>query len=240
MDRRTWLDAQRMSIEERYDRLYSPTYDEDDSPITPTHRRLVENVIESCPRGRRILDAPCGTGRFFEMVQAAGRTVVGVDQSAGMLARARAKHPDVIVRKIGLQELEVDGAFDAVMCIDAMEYVCPEDWPRVLARLHRAVRGSGLIYLTVEQVDPAEIASVFAEARAAGLPIVHGENTDRGGYHYYPTPDRVCRWLAAEGLEIVDEGISRARTYSYWHIVARSKRNEPSHSLEGCLARSEC
>jgi SAM-dependent methyltransferase len=229
MDRRGWLDAQRMSAEERYDRLYSPTYD-DDSPITPTHRQFVEKVIESCPRGGPILDAPCGTGRFFEMVRAAGRTVVGIDQSAGMLARARAKHPDVIIGKVGLQELEFDGTFDAAMCVDAMEYVCPEDWPLVLARLHRAVRGSGLIYLTVEQVDPGEIASVFAEATAAGLPIVHGENTRRGGYHYYPTPDRVRRWLAAEDLEIVDEGVSRARTYSYWHILARGQE-ERAESL---------
>ena len=75
---------------------------------------------------------------------------------------------------------------------------------------------------TVEQIDPAEIARVFAEATAEGLPIVHGENIRRGGgYHYYPTQDRVSRWLAAEGLEIVDVGISRARTYGYLHILAR-------------------
>jgi ubiquinone/menaquinone biosynthesis C-methylase UbiE len=221
MDRRAWLDHQRAQAEEQYDRL-SPTHDEDDSPITPTHRRFVEKVIESCPPGGAILDAPCGTGRHFEMVRAAGRTVVGIDQSAGMLARARAKHPEVVLEKVGLQELEFDSAFDAALCIDAMENVFPEDWPRVLANLHRAVSDSGLIYLTVEQIDPAEIASVFAEATAEGLPVVYGENIRRGGgYHHYPTPDRVYGWLAAEGLEIVDEGISRARTYGYMHIVVR-------------------
>jgi hypothetical protein len=107
------------------------------------------------------------------------------------------------------------------MCIDAMEYVFPEDWPRVLGNLDSAVRGSGLIYLTVEQIDPAELASAFADASAEGLPVVYGETLRRdGGYHYYPTSSRVSSWLAAEGLEIVDEGISRARTYSYRHIVA--------------------
>lgn len=223
MDRRAWLEDLRASVEERYDRLYSPTYD-DDSPVTPTHLRFVERVIESCPPAGAILDAPCGTGRYFEMVLAAGRTVVGIDQSAGMLAQARARHQEVVLDKVGLQELEFDGEFDAVMCIDSMEYVFPEDWPRVLANLHRAVRGSGLIYLTVEQIDPAEIESVFAEARAAGLPVVYGENVRRGGgYHHYPTPDRVAGWLAAEGLEIVDQGITRARTYDYWHIVARGR-----------------
>jgi ubiquinone/menaquinone biosynthesis C-methylase UbiE len=221
MDRRAWLDAQRVSAVEQYDRLDSPTCDE--GPITPTHRRFVERVIESCPPGGAILDAPCGTGRYFEPVLAAGRTVVGIDQSAGMLARARARHPEVVLEKIGLQELELDDAFDAAMCIDALEFVCPEDWPRVLAGLHRAVRGGGLVYLTVEQIDPAEIASAFAEATAAGLPVVRGESIRRGGvYHYYPSLDRVSRWLAAEGLEIVAETISRARTHGYLHILARS------------------
>ena len=100
----------------------------------------------------------------------------GSIESAGMLAQAQAKHPDVVLEKVGLRELDFDGAFDAAMCIDAMEFVSPEDWPRVLANLHRAVRGNGLVYLTVEQIDPAEIASVFAEATAEGLPVVHGEN----------------------------------------------------------------
>jgi SAM-dependent methyltransferase len=232
MDRRAWLDLQRLSAEERYDRLYSPTYD-DDSSITPTHRRFVQRVIESCPPGGAILDAPCGTGRYFEMVLAAGRNVVGIDQSAGMLSRARAKHPELVLEKVGLQELEFEGAFDAAMCIDAMEYVFPEDWPRALATLHRAVHGSGLIYLTVEQIHPAETTSVFVEAKAAGLPVVPGENIRRGGgYHYYPTPDRVSRWLAAEGLEIVEEGISRARTYDYLHILARGRR-DGERALEG-------
>jgi SAM-dependent methyltransferase len=226
MDRRAWLEEQRRSAELRYDTLYSPTYDGDSGPITPTHREFVEKVIASCPPGGAILDAPCGTGRYFELVLAAGRTVVGIDQSAGMLARARAKYPDVVLEKVRLQELEFDSAFEAVMCIDAMEYVFPEDWPRVLATLHRAVRGGGLIYLTVEQIDPAEIESVFAEATAEGLPVVEGENVLRGGgYHYYPTPDRVAAWLNAEGLEVVDEDFSRARTYGYWHIVACDQEN---------------
>jgi SAM-dependent methyltransferase len=161
----------------------------------------------------------------FELVLAGGRTVVGIDQSAGMLARARSKHPEVVLERVRLEELQFQGAFDAAMCIDAMEYVCPEDWPRVLANLHRAVRGGGLIYLTVEQIGADEIRSVFAAATAAGLPVVRGENIRRGGYHYYPTPDLVSWWLAAESLEIVDEGISRARTYSYLHIVARGKES---------------
>ena len=220
MDRRTWLDEQRRTIEHRYDRLYSPTYDEADGPISPTHRRFVEALIESSPPAGRILDVPCGTGRYFPIVLGAGRSVVGVDQSAGMLEQAREKHPDVVLEKGGLQELAFDAEFDAAMCVDAMEYVFPEDWPLVLANLRRAVRPGGRIYLTIEQIPSAEIATVYEEAKADGLPVVHGENLRRGGgYHYYPPPHRVSEWLAGAGLQVVDEAISRAPTYAYQHLL---------------------
>jgi SAM-dependent methyltransferase len=220
MERRVWLDGLRASIEERYDRLYAPTFD-DDAPISSTHLRFVKQLIQSCPPGGTILDAPCGTGRYFASVLAAGRTVVGIDQSAGMLARARAKHPEVVLEKVGLQELAFEDEFDAAMCIDAMEYVFPEDWPLVLGNLHSAVRGGGLIYLTVEHVDERELESAFAEAKAGGLPVEYGENLRRGGYHYYPRPDRRAEWLAAEGLEVIDESTSRGRTYSYLPLLVQ-------------------
>jgi predicted peptidase len=68
-----------------------------------------------------------------------------------MLEQARRKHPGVEVEQIGLQELAFRDAFDAAICIDAMEYVPPEDWPVVLGNLRRAARPGGLVYLTVEE-----------------------------------------------------------------------------------------
>ena len=104
-----------------------------------------------------------------------------------------------------------------------MEYVFPEDWPVVLANLRRAVRPGGLVYLTIEQVSPAELATVYEEAKADGLPVVHGENIRRGGgYHYYPAPHRVSAWLSDAGLEVVEEGLSHATNYGYHHVVART------------------
>ncbi len=221
MDRRAWLDERRANAEERFDRLYAPTYDEDDIPITATHRRFVAAVIESCPPGGSILDAACGTGRYFEMILAAGRQVVGIDQSAGMLAQARSKFPEAPLEKVGLQELRRAGEFDAAICVDAMENVFPEDWPLVLANLRRAVSG-GLVYVTVEQILDADLAEAFARATAQGLPVVRGETLRGGGYHYYPTVDQVTGWISAGGLEIVEMGQSSGNNYGYWHLLMRS------------------
>ena len=222
MDRLAWLAERRAVVEATYDEE-APTYDESDIAITPTHSHFVSRLVETCPPGGTVLDAPCGTGRYFPLVQAAGRQVVGADQSAGMLAQAEARRIAVAVHRIGLQELAFEAVVDGVMTIDAMENVPPEDWPVVLANLHRAVRPGGHLYFTVEEVDDQEIDEAFADATAAGLPAVRGEivTGDTAGYHYYPGRERVYGWLASEGLEVVEEGYNSGNGYGYHHLLVR-------------------
>ena len=224
MERQAWLDERRSWAEHWYT-ANAPTLDEQFPPITPTHQSFLARVIDSVPVGGAILDAPCGTGRYFDAILAAGRNVVGADQSAGMLDQARTRHPEVTLRRTRLQELRFEAAFDAAICVDAMEYVPPEDWPTVLANLRRAVRPGGLLYLTVEQIDRSEVDRAYAEAVAAGLPVVMGEHHRRGGgYHHYPTRDQVAAWLAEEQLEVVAEGHSHGSNYAYLHLLVRADR----------------
>ncbi len=158
------------------------------------------------------------------MVRAAGRQVVGIDQSAGMLERARAKGLATRLEHVGLQEMAFDAEFDGSMTIDAMENIPPEDWPVVLANLHRAVRPGGHIYLTVEMSNEADIDAAFADNQAKGLPAMRGEiiEGDTAGYHYYPGRERVLRWLAAEGLQFVHEGFDQEDGWGYWHLLLRT------------------
>ena len=224
MDRKTWLGERRRVAEERFDTVYAPTYDRDDAPMTPTHRRFVARSLESCPPGGQILDAACGTGKYFSMILDAGCRVVGVDQSSGMLGVARAKHADVPTEKIGLQELGFVAAFDAVICVDAMENVFPEDWPLVLGNLRRALRPGGYLYLTVETIDERELAEVFDEATAQGVPVVQGEHFRRGGgYHYYPPIAQVNTWLSQAGLRVLEEDRSDGVGYGYHHFLTQSQ-----------------
>jgi ubiquinone/menaquinone biosynthesis C-methylase UbiE len=220
VDRSAWLRERRRVAEERHDTLHAATYDQQEwGAIFPAHRRFVTRLVESCPPGGRILDAACGTGKYFGMALDAGRQVVGTDQSAGMLAQARAKHPGVETHKVGLQELAADGEFDAVMCVDAMENVFPEDWPLVLANLRRALRPGGRLYLTVELADEQELERAYAEAVAAGLPVVHGEHTSPGGgYHYYPSLEQVAAWVRDAGLRRLEDGHGD----DYYHLLAEA------------------
>jgi SAM-dependent methyltransferase len=222
VDRQAWLAERRRTTEERHDAIHAFTYDEEFGEIGPTHRRFVADLLERCPPGGTVLDAACGTGRFFGMVLDAGRRVVGTDQSTGMLARARARNPQVPLERVGLQELAFEAEFDAVMCIDAMENIPPEDWPRVVANLRRALRPGGHLYLTVEEVDDGELDRALADATAQGLPAVRGELAERGaGYHYYPSREQVRAWLEEGGLVVVAEDASPGDGYGYLHLLTR-------------------
>jgi SAM-dependent methyltransferase len=220
VDRQAWLRERRQTAEERHDAIHAFTYDDQYGEIGPTHRRFVADLLERCPPGGAVLDAACGTGKYFAMVLDSGRRVVGTDQSTGMLARARARFPAVPLERVGLQELAFDAEFDAAMCVDAMEHVFPEDWPLVLANLRRALRPGGPLYLTVELPDEHELERVFAEAVAEGLPVVAGEHTSPGGgYHYYPAPAQVAEWVRQAGLRRLEDGVGD----DYYHLLAEAE-----------------
>jgi ubiquinone/menaquinone biosynthesis C-methylase UbiE len=222
LDRSGWLAERRDAIEATYDAEAS-SYDESEYP-TGTQRAWVARLLQLCPPAGVVLDAPCGTGRYFSMVAAAGQRIAGVDQSSGMLAQARARGIAFSLEQIRLQELEYAHAFDAVMTIDAMENVPPEDWPLVLANLHRAVRPGGFLYMTVEEIEPAEIERAFRILSERGVPAVRGEvvEGDVASYHYYPGRQRAVEWFAAEELAIIAEGFKREDGWGYRHFLLRS------------------
>ncbi|MDP9482904.1 MAG: class I SAM-dependent methyltransferase [Chloroflexota bacterium] len=223
-DRRAWLDERRAAVRVQYD-AESADYRDDLYP-TAYHDDFVRRLLDTCPPGGTVLDAPCGTGKYFELVRSSGRRVVGVDQSAGMLAQARARKIATRVELIGLQELAFDAEFDGAMTIDAMENVPPEEWPLVLANLHRAVRPGGSLYLTVEEVADEEIDAAFADSTARGVPAIRGEiiEGDTAGYHYYPGREQVRRWLAAERLDLVGDAFDQQDGWGYWHLLLRDRR----------------
>jgi len=222
MDRAAWLSERRTAVEADYDHD-APSYDDDLYPVE-LHVAFVERLLATCPPGGVVLDAPCGTGRYFTQVAASGRRVVGADQSAGMLAQARARGIAERLEHVGLQELAFDAEFDAVMTIDAMEHVPPEDWPTVVANLRRAVRRGGHFYVTLEEQEEAATAEAFRVQAAQGLPTVAGEviEGDTGGYHYYPGRERALGWLRDAGFELVAEDADWRGEWGYRHLLMRS------------------
>jgi SAM-dependent methyltransferase len=88
MERQKWLAERRAALAAAYD-AETAAYDDERHPWD-MQREWVARVLGLIPPGGTVLDAPCGTGKYFAMLAAAGHRVAGADQSAGMPARARA------------------------------------------------------------------------------------------------------------------------------------------------------
>ena len=227
MDRQAWLAQRRAAVVAGYD-AEAATYDDNLYPAD-IQQEWVTRVLRLIPRGSAVLDAPCGTGRYFAIVRATGRHVVGIDQSAGMLAVAERRGLADRLVHVGLQELAIEHAFDGSVTVDAMENVPPEDWPLVLRNLHRAVRPGGHLYLTVEEQPDAFVADAYAKLQRRGVPSVLGEvvEGDVAGYHYYPGRARVMSWIADEGLAVVDEDFDQQEGWGYRHLLVRDIPGAP-------------
>jgi len=218
MDRGEWLKQRRLWNEVQMDTIYARQYDERwGATINDTHRRMVERLLSLCPPRAHILDAACGTGKYWPLLLTEQRLVVGTDQSREMLRRAHAKFPDIPMKHVALQDLTFNDAFDAVTCIDAMEIVFPEDWPLVLANFTRALHTDGYLYITVEVESDDESRVAYEAGQRLGLPLVYGEYAHHGGYHYYPTDEQARNWLALARFQLVED----TEGDGYRHYLAR-------------------
>ena len=123
------------------------------------HNRLMEleqrTMLSLLPdvRGRTVLDAGCGSGRYLRELQARGARAVGMDLSPGMIARARAlttsvAHADLRALPFGTM------SFDLVICALALGDFSEIDL--ALAELSRVLRHGGeAIYSVVHPAGEA-------------------------------------------------------------------------------------
>ncbi len=186
----------------------------------PRWRRAL--VAEVGPRdGQRILDVATGTGMVAAELRArADCTVVGIDQSPHMLARARRRFAGAHDGRVELLEGEAerlpfaDASFDGLTFTYLLRYV--EDPAATLAELARVVRPGGRVASLEFGVPPLAPARwAWRVYTAAGLPALGRLASPewsrvgrflgpsiRGFYSAYPLDRLVELWRRA-GLEDV-------------------------------------
>jgi predicted TPR repeat methyltransferase len=102
-----------------------------------------------------VLDAGCGTGLCGPLVAPYARRLVGVDLSARMLSRARARnvYDELVKGELTAFLGECSGAFDVIVSADTLVYFGPLDG--VVAGAAKALRPGGLLVFTVEESSDA-------------------------------------------------------------------------------------
>lgn len=127
-------------------RSWAESYDLPGNQLIDLEQPIVREILAELEPGIA-LDAACGTGRHTEYLASLGHGVTGVDSSAEMLAKARAKIPAGEFLQADLHSLPIQDDFaDVVGCALSLTHV-PELAP-VLAELVRVLRPGGHLLIS--------------------------------------------------------------------------------------------
>lgn len=135
---------------ERVDHIYHD-YSQPDPPHQPLYLETMLRHLRAPGDIRHVLDVGSGDGNFTASLSDAGFLMYGIDPSAGGVARAQTRYPQIQFREASAYEnlLEPFGRtepFDAIVTIEVIEHLYS---PRTLCRrVHEALRPGGLFIVT--------------------------------------------------------------------------------------------
>ena len=157
------------------------SYTWDDLLLLPEVRETIERRVEALKAagahpGDRLIDVGCGTGHYSIAFAKEGFEVTGIDFSAPMLERARAKLEDDIRNRVHLERVDAnarlpyaDGSFAHALCIFAIQVIA--DPVASIQEIRRVLRTGGLFLVAVPALarDPKRRQAAVFRGRCFGL-----------------------------------------------------------------------
>jgi SAM-dependent methyltransferase len=103
-------------------------------------------------------DIGCGSGRDVAWLAANGYPAEGYDASAGLLAAAKARYPDLQFHQASLPELAgiADESFDNVLCETVIMHLAHDQIRRSARRLMDILKPGGILYLSWRVTESAD------------------------------------------------------------------------------------
>ncbi len=125
---------------------------QDESFEAPFDLGVLDHFLALLPEDAFVLDAGCGAGRMVDRIRRpGGRRVEGVDGSEGMLAQARARHPDVAFHVGDLRALPYeDDVADGVLEWYSLIHLEADGVRAAVAEAARVLRPGGLVLIAFQ------------------------------------------------------------------------------------------
>jgi SAM-dependent methyltransferase len=162
--------------------------------------------------GEQVLDVGCGCGQAaLELAERVGSqgTVLGVDISAPMLARARERQHEGGLKNLTFLQADAQtyrfepARFDLLFSRFGVMFF--EDPAAAFANLHTAVSPGGRVcFVCWQALDKNEWASVPLATAARHVPLPPPASPDRPGPFAFANPDRVSSLLTKGGFTQVN------------------------------------
>lgn len=166
----------------------------------PVDRALLTEFVDlvASRPGARVADIGCGPGRVAAFLARSGLSVLGIDPSTQLLARARLAHPLIAFEEGRLDDLPiVDTSLTGAVCWYSIINTPPTGLDRCLVELHRVLEPGGYLLLAFQSGGGEAV--VRSDAYGTGLPLTsyrHGvadvtRRLETTGFDVHATTERV-------------------------------------------------
>lgn len=194
---------------------------------------FVDYYRDVCRGARRVLYVGCGTGRLLSLIAPDAGACVGVEPSAAMLDRARARVSSAEGEGVALVQdampdlRSVDGLFDVILVAGgAFEYLLTTDEQlRALRRMRELLSPQGQMHIDVaappHTTSDAE-GNYRGELHDQQLTDVHvtSSRVELRYDHFMQVVDSTCTFVVEpDDRTVVNHYRSRYTTYSEWRML---------------------
>ena len=158
------MDEQRAETQASYDRIAGEYARQIYGELAgkPFDRAILDRFAERLRERGVVCDMGCGPGQIGRYLADRALSVVGVDLSPGMVARAAALNPDISFRVGDMAVLdEPDGSWAGIAAFYSIIHIPPGEVVAALTEMRRVLQPGGLLLLAFhigdEVVRPAEM-----------------------------------------------------------------------------------
>ena len=122
------------------------------STVNVDMRSLYTPFLERIPKGGRILDAGCGSGRDSKAFLQQGYRVEAFDATAEM-AKLASQHTGLSVKQMTFSDVDTVNRYDGIWCCASLLHVSAAELPDAMAKLARALKPGGIWYVSFKYGD---------------------------------------------------------------------------------------
>jgi hypothetical protein len=210
-DRVAFLAERRALSVQRFDTVHSPHYDRHWGAISATHADFAGRLARRVPAGGQVLDAACGTGKYWPALLAAG-----CGCWAPTSPWACSAGPAASTRRFRSASWRCKISWPPRTWLGGLTGCCV--WTRWNRRTGALARRGGRAGRYCAHRGAFLYDGGATNRPAAGRHRsrqVPGEVIEDGGYHYYPSRPQVRQWLDTAGFTVAGQ----ADDGEYWHLL---------------------
>jgi ubiquinone/menaquinone biosynthesis C-methylase UbiE len=122
----------------------------------------LEHILNTIPKGSKVLDIGCGTAHLTKWIQDKGFEVYGIEPSTEMYDFAVKNFPEINIQKGISSKLPFENnTFDVIVAFEVLRYLDKDENKKTYAEMYRTLKPNGTFFITQVNLYATDFYFVF-------------------------------------------------------------------------------